>query len=278
MDEPQALFDQAVTAARQKDFVTARALLKQLVKQDPNHLNAWLLAGMVVETPAEAVRCYQRALQIDPANTHAKQRLIQLQSQLAAPAAPAPMVTPPAAQPAINTPQVRTQPATLEHSPQARQNSGNCLIIAAGAVFVMLLLGLCGFIIYSASQSPLIIGEPTPTNQELFGVLYRNARAANSENVKNYMATIHPSSPGYSQTETLLGQMFEQYDLDFRFYDLEVISVSSREAKLHFKLSTRKRAGPSFRNNVVTGTITLLKDEGTWKIYNQNVEDVQYSP
>jgi hypothetical protein len=70
--------------------------------------------------------------------------------------------------------------------------------------------------------------------------------------------------------------MFATYDLNFEFYDLTVTSLKSNEAKIHFSLLTRKRAGPDFRNNIVIGMMILRPDDGVWKIYNQTVEDVQY--
>jgi thioredoxin-like negative regulator of GroEL len=45
MADNQNLFDQAVAAAKQKDFASARTLLKQLLKQDPTNLNAAVMSA-----------------------------------------------------------------------------------------------------------------------------------------------------------------------------------------------------------------------------------------
>ena len=118
--------------------------------------------------------------------------------------------------------------------------------------------------------------QPTPNDQELFNVLYMNARAANSEDIGAYMATIHSKSPLYRQTESALREVFSQYDLSYWFYDLQVTKLTSTEARVHFSLSTTRIRGPAFRDNIVTGTMILRLEDGIWKIYNQEVENIQY--
>ena len=276
MTDNQVLFDQAVAAARQKDFATARTLLKQLLKQDPNNLNAWLLGAHVVESRSDAIRCYERVLQIDPNHAYARQKLSELQSQI-------PAGTPsPGATASVN--RSVTTPSIAEGRPQESPSSrpapkskvATWMIVLAGAVAGVLVLMVIGTAIFSLGGLSLGTAQLTPTNQQLFDVLYRNAQAGNAENMDAYMATIHPDSPMYGQTQTALRLVFSQYDLDFKFYDLKVTSLTSDEARIHFSLLTRKRAGPDFRNNIVTGTMVLRPDNGVWKIYNQQVENVQY--
>jgi hypothetical protein len=107
-------------------------------------------------------------------------------------------------------------------------------------------------------------------------VLYANARAANKEDVTAYMATIHPSSPMYFPTQLAMGPMFEQFDLSFQFYSLSVLSLTPDEASIRFSLRTDKIRGPEFQNNIVTGTMVLKPDNGVWKIFSQDVDDVDY--
>ena len=130
MADDQNLFDQAVAAARQKDFAAARTLLKQLLKQDPTNLNAWLLGAHVVESRSDAIRCYERALQIDPNNTFAKQKLAELQ---ALPPEPAPVVHP---GPGVAAPQPKISPTKTETIPQTlpaqKTNSNTWIFILAG--------------------------------------------------------------------------------------------------------------------------------------------------
>lgn len=79
MTTKQSIYDQAYTAIQNGDRAFARRLLLQLLKQEPDHLNGWLLASYAMKTREEAIKCLERGLEIDPANTYAKKRLAKLQ-------------------------------------------------------------------------------------------------------------------------------------------------------------------------------------------------------
>jgi hypothetical protein len=276
MADNQNLFDQALAAARQKDFASARTLLKQLLKEDPTNLDAWLLGAHVVESPSDAIRCYERVLQIDPNHAYAQKQLSELKSQMPpAPAAPASSSGKAPAQPVAASPSRTAPPKAESVSPTPRSKTAIGMIVLA-----VILLGVCGLMVvlvavFSAGGLSLAF-QPTPNDKQLLDVLYENARAANAEDIDAYMATIHPSSSMYNQTKTTLPQVFATYDLDFKVYDLKVTDQTATEARVHFALLTRKRSGPDFRNNIVTGTMILRPDHGAWKIYNQVVDNVQY--
>jgi len=277
MTDNQNLFNQAVAAAKQKDFATARTLLKQLLKQEPNNVDAWLLGAYVVESRSDAIRCYERALQIDPNNAYAKQKLAELQALPPEPATVKPPVQPVASPKTAQAKTVGPPPAAPAAPSEQKATSYTWVFVLAGVLIVACCLAVAGIgIISSGGLSSLGSSQPTPTNQQLFDVLHENARAGVNEDLNAYMATIHSNSPLYDQTEDVLKEMFSTYDLDFEFYDLTVTSLKANEAKIHFSLITRKRAGPDFRNNIVIGTMILRPDNGVWKIYNQEVEDVQY--
>jgi len=78
MSPKQSIYDQAYKAVQNREYAFARRLLSQLLNQEPDHLNAWLLASYAMETHADAIRCLERGLKIDPANEHAKNRLAKL--------------------------------------------------------------------------------------------------------------------------------------------------------------------------------------------------------
>jgi hypothetical protein len=168
-------------------------------------------------------------------------------------------------------------PAAPAGSPEAKSKSPTWMFVLAGVLIVALCLVIGGIgILSSGGLTSLGSFQPTPTDQQLFDVLHKNAKAGVNEDLDAYMATIHTGSPLYGRTEDTLKEMFATYDLNFEFYDLTVTSLKTNEAKVHFSLLTRKRTGPDFRNNIVIGTMILRPDNGVWKIYNQTVEDVQY--
>jgi len=111
---------------------------------------------------------------------------------------------------------------------------------------------------------------------EMIAVVYRNIAAANAEDMDAYMATIHPESPFYNSTERTIYWMFQNYDLDYHLSTVDLESQSDQEVRIAFKLFTRKLRGPEFRNNEITGVFILQTYNGTWKIYDQDVLDIEY--
>jgi hypothetical protein len=156
------------------------------------------------------------------------------------------------------------------------KTSKQVTIAVIGIVVSLCCLVVLGVLVIRSGGFSQVASQSTPTNQQLFNVLYANARAANKEDVTAYMATIHPSSSSYLATQLLMGPLFEQFDLSYQYYNLSVVSVNENEATIRFSLQTDKIRGPEFQNNVVTGTMVLKPDNGVWKIYSQDVEDVDY--
>lgn len=281
MAEGQNLFEEALAAARQKDLATARVLLKQLFKQEPYNVDAWLLGARVVETREDAIRCYQRVLQIDPNHAYAKQKLDELGANtgtLPTPTNPSNKVVP--FQPIPIEPQGKqlseTELAQKAMDDNRAKTSRQVTIAVIGIVVSICCLVALGVLVVRSGGFSQVASQSTPTNQQLFNVLYANARAANKEDVTAYMATIHPSSASYLPTQVLMAPLFEQFDLSYQYYNLSVVSVNENEATIHFSLQTDKIRGPDFQNNIVTGTMVLKPDNGVWKIFSQDVEDVDY--
>jgi len=290
MTEDQTLFEQALAAARNKDFATARSLLMELLKQNPKHLDGWLLAAHVVDRRSDAIHCWQRVLELDPNHAYARRKLAELQGRppAAAAASPPAPAEKPAAQEAAPQPASPPKPVTPQavpptagaprtsKSPTVKSNTGKWMLGLAAGLIVVLCLVVLGVALTQGDGLFASSAQPTPNDQELFNVIYLNAQAANNENIPAYMATIHSKSPMYRSTERMLQDVFSQYDLSFWFYDLKVTKLTSKEARVHFSLSTTKIRGPAFRDNIVTGTMILRLEDGIWKIYNQEVESTQY--
>jgi hypothetical protein len=71
--------------------------------------------------------------------------------------------------------------------------------------------------------------------------------------------------------------MFENYDLDYYLSAVDLESQSDQQARITFMLFTRKLRGPEFRNNEITGVFILQPYNGSWKIYDQEVLDIEYT-
>ncbi|MEO5951752.1 MAG: hypothetical protein ABIQ44_04710 [Chloroflexia bacterium] len=69
------LLHEGQSAARRGDRAMARALLTQLVEQDPRNEEAWMWLSGVVDNPDEQQICLENALVINPYNAHARKGL-----------------------------------------------------------------------------------------------------------------------------------------------------------------------------------------------------------
>ena len=66
------MFERAKTALREKDYVKARDLLVQLIKQDRENADYWLWMSAAVDTKKERVFCLKEVLRLDPESRGAK--------------------------------------------------------------------------------------------------------------------------------------------------------------------------------------------------------------
>ncbi len=107
------LLQRGIAAASEKDKPTARALLQQVVAQDPNNEQGWLWLAAVAATPDDALTNFQHVLAINPGNQQAaagvrwaearRLRTSQLATQTA-PASTTPTAPPPPAPDTMFTP------------------------------------------------------------------------------------------------------------------------------------------------------------------------------
>ncbi len=97
------LLQRGIAAASEKDKPAARALLQQVVAQDPNNEQGWLWLAAVAASPEDALANFQHVLAINPGNPQAQAGVRWAEarrlrtSQLAAQSTPASAALPPAA-------------------------------------------------------------------------------------------------------------------------------------------------------------------------------------
>jgi tetratricopeptide (TPR) repeat protein len=294
MDTKQA-FLQAVEAAKQKDFAKSREILRTIIKTEPKNIDALLLYARVAQKREHAIKCLERVLEINPKHQYAQQLLTKISSNHPQKQSiETPIENKSARQLDTSTssrPDLEKIPATAKESNSSTSIAQSPLsetakkadrevkiLWAIGIITVCCFISVFGVVLFQ-NQAPFSLGlasEPTPTANELYASIYSNIRAANSENLTAYMNTIHSKSPLYNQTERLLKEAFSEFDLSYYVSDLEIEKQSRSEAEIHFRLTTRKLRGPAFRDNVVEGIFIMRPEDGVWKIYDQEVIDVQY--
>ena len=111
---------------------------------------------------------------------------------------------------------------------------------------------------------------------EVLDVLLQNLTAFEDEDLDGAMAALDPDSPIFEPTKAHVQEIFEQYDLAYRFLDLEVTSRTDTQAVIQFTQETRRLSGPDFRDNQVVGRHLLRKRDGEWVIYQTIADEVTF--
>ncbi len=65
-------------------------------------------------------------------------------------------------------------------------------------------------------------------------------------------------------------------DFSSNVYNVKVLELSDEKARVSFTLITKQVRGPAFRDNQVDGVWILRKDDGAWKLYDQEVNNITY--
>lgn len=99
--QAEQLYSRGVAAARGGQKTLAASLLRQAVKLNPQHEQAWLWLSGVLDDPQDVAFCLRAVLGINPGNERAQKGLAWIEQQTAQqPAKPAPRI----AIPLVNTP------------------------------------------------------------------------------------------------------------------------------------------------------------------------------
>lgn len=78
MDTPSSIY-QAKAFAATGDKKAAMELLRNVLKENPKNVDAWLALADIVDKPEHARQCFNRVLLIDPTNQYARNRLLDEQ-------------------------------------------------------------------------------------------------------------------------------------------------------------------------------------------------------
>jgi len=76
-------------------------------------------------------------------------------------------------------------------------------------------------------------------DEEILAIINENLRAADQEDIKAYMATIHPETPAYAQTESGMKFIFKTFDISYEIEDVKIIKKSKNIAKVSWTQYTK---------------------------------------
>jgi hypothetical protein len=265
--DANAEIQRANDAARRRKNAEARAILRDVLNAEPSNIDAWVAFAGVAQKPEDAMRCLKQAARLDPSNEDVRRMLAELQTS--------PAAAPPEDEVSLvsSSGANRGEPGQLWRG-RSLETVLLIVLVGVGCCVIALLAGL--YLPKLSIISSLFPENNSPGADEITAPIYANIDASNAEDMAAYMATIHTKSPVYDQTQSTLGPLFANYDLSFEVSNVEVLEQSKNEARVAFILITRKIRGPAFNNNQVKGVMILRPENSAWKIYNQEVQSIEY--
>jgi len=108
-------------------------------------------------------------------------------------------------------------------------------------------------------------------------VIVAHVEASEKEDLQAVMATVDPSSPGYTQTKEDVSLNFLLFDLDYELELVNVIEATDTIAYVYSVMLTKKVKGPDIPDTR-TRQVDLLKkqEDGSWKIYMTYLMGVEF--
>lgn len=122
----------------------------------------------------------------------------------------------------------------------------------------------------------LIFSSCAGDSSECIKVVYDNAFACQMEDMIAMKSTLDDEGPVYNTTVQFSEKLFAEYDLTYDVEDADVINEELDKAEVEVTLVTRKRNGPSFKDNKITAIYFLVKKKGLWMINDIKVIDREY--
>ena len=102
---------------------------------------------------------------------------------------------------------------------------------------------------------------------EITAVIKENIAANEAEDKERVLKTVHKDSPQYKSTVNGMDFVFANYDMKFDLEQIEVIEVTSDDAKVYYMQTTRAVRGAGFPPTRATGIHHMKKENGKWKIF-----------
>jgi len=295
---------EGIAAFKRGQKQEAGRFIKQAIELNPKNERAWLWLSAVVESAEQRRACLNRVLAINPQNGMAIKGLAKLaaeskdvlrpsaspiqpaRQEISSAIRPSPQLFPPQT---FSAKQEDAEPDSITALREQTESATKQNWLKRPLFFGLLLI-LTTFVVVAASlnltdvslasfNNPASSAELNLTPEEtsaVVDVVYENIAAANSENIDRYMATIHSQSSFYETTRQELETLYQDYDLTAVINGVQIIRYTTAEARVHFVLETRKRSGPDFRDNRITGYFILRPENGQWRLYDQVVDKIVY--
>ena len=118
--------------------------------------------------------------------------------------------------------------------------------------------------------------DKDPLATTLKGVVEDHVRAYNARDVQGAMRDVHSRSPEYDSTKAAMEEQFRGDPVTAELVDFSYMGHDNEFAVARMKL---KIAGPptsQFQNNVVDEVMLFHQENGTWKLWSDDVLGVEF--
>jgi ketosteroid isomerase-like protein len=148
------------------------------------------------------------------------------------------------------------------------------LHFACLAMSACLLLGMAAGV---PAQERAVTKSSAATESELRKTISENITTTQAEDLDAMMKTIHSSSPLYQQTRQQVSQIFGKgLGLKYELLSLKYLASDGDYAFARVRQRTTKTPPGGFRNNEIDMIVAFRKEEGTWRIWNQAILEINY--
>ncbi|MFC5465681.1 hypothetical protein [Lederbergia graminis] len=122
--------------------------------------------------------------------------------------------------------------------------------------------------------------DPIQIEKDIREVITTNLEYANQENIEGYLSTIHLIDKDVDNLKKEFESVFLSFDLKHTLNrDIEMIFISEDGTKAEVLVqqkSVSSNGDSDYQDNNSTLIQTLLLDNGKWKIYETEVQSVEY--
>ena len=110
---------------------------------------------------------------------------------------------------------------------------------------------------------------------QLETTLAHNIDAMNKEDLDAYMRDIHPLSPAYAGTKTVLKQLFVNYDLEVTHMGMKPLLIDEKHFIIKGTQKTVKVKGDApFQDNIVEALHVYKKHDGKWLLWSSMILEI----
>ena len=120
--------------------------------------------------------------------------------------------------------------------------------------------------------------KQTDIEVEIIDLIEKNVQALEDENLDDYMLMVYidDDQSSYIQTEQMVRDLINSYDLSYEISVDEFLSISDQEVKVRVTQTTTLIEGEDFRDNKASVVHTLRWQNDGWKFFGSEIDEVTY--